>query len=199
VILHGTVSDAFALALEMAEAGRFLAHPYDDLAVIAGQGTVGLEVTEDVEAADVVVVPIGGGGLISGVATAVKAAWPSARVVGVEPLGAQTMTRALADGEPSAIEPDTIADGLSAPIAGVYTLAHTRALVDEIVVIGDEQIAAGMRSLAGAAKLVTEASGAAAVAALMAGAVPVRAGDRVVAVCSGGNIDLDRFAALVDS
>lgn len=197
VILHGTVTDAFALALEIAESGRTLAHPYDDPMVIAGQGTLAREFLSAVPDPEVVVVPIGGGGLISGVATVCEAVSPSTRVIGVEPRGAATMTAALDAGEPVAIVPETLADGLSAPIAGEHTMAIVDELVEQIVLVDEDEIAQAMGVLAAAAKLVTEGSGAAAVAALLAGRIDLRPGARVVAVCSGGNIDLTRFAELV--
>lgn len=199
VILHGTVADAFARALEIAEAGPTLAHPYDDPMVIAGQGTLALEFLAVVPAPDVVIVPIGGGGLISGIASACAARSPATRIIGVEPHGAATMSTALQAGAPVAITPTTLADGLAAPIAGEHTLAIVQELVEDVVLVDEDEIAQAMGVLAGAAKLVTEGSGAAAVAALLSGRIDIPAGAEVVAVCSGGNIDLPRFAELVGS
>ena len=196
VILHGTVGDALDRALELADQGLTLAHPYDDPRVMAGQGTAGLEIVADLGDVDVVVVPIGGGGLISGIASAVKALRPGVRVYGVEPHGAPSLTAALAAGAPVRIDPETIADGLAAPIAGDLTLQVVDELVDEIVLVDDEQIASAMAAIAQSAKLITEGAGAAAIAALRAGLIPVGGQDAVVAVCSGGNIDLERFAEL---
>ena len=197
VELRPDVTSALEHALELAESGLTLAHPYDDAMVIAGQGTVALEILEDVPDVDVVVVPIGGGGLISGIATAIKAQKPDARVVGVEPIGAGTLTIALAAGAPVAMVPSSIADGLGAPVAGSLTLPIVESLVDEVVTVTDDQIASAMATLAASAKLVTEPAGATAVAALEAGLIGDVADANVVAVCTGGNIDLDRFAELI--
>jgi threonine dehydratase len=170
--------------------GLTLVHPFDDPAIIAGQGTVGLEILEDVPSADVVIVPVGGGGLISGIAAAVKRCRPSIRVIGVEPTGADVMTRSLAAGTAVRMErPSTVADGLAAPFAGVHTLAHVQAFVDEVVLVDDETILKALRLILERAKLVAEPAGAAAYAALLAGAARVAAGQTVVCVVSGGNVD----------
>ena len=176
------------LAELMAESGRTLVHPFDSPATIAGQGTVGLEIVEDVPDLDVVVVPIGGGGLIAGVATAVKGLRPAARVVGVEPEGSDAMRRALAAGEPVRIEPVSIADGLNAPFAGEHTLPIVRDLVDEVVLVSEAELADATRFLYARAKLACEPAGAAATAALLTGKVAYEQGESVVAVVSGGNV-----------
>jgi threonine dehydratase len=176
---------------------RFL-HPYDDPAMIAGHGTCALEVLEDLPDADLFVVGVGGGGLIAGIAVAVAGRRPGARVVGVEPAGADAMRRALDAGTPVPLERvNTIADGLAAPIAGTIPLALVRRLVADVVVVDDAVIAEGMRFLASRARLVAEPAGAAATGALLAGAVRVRPGERVVAIVSGGNVDLSRAAAIL--
>lgn len=195
VVLHGTTPQALDKMHELRDArGLTLVHPYDDPLVIAGQGTVGLEILEELADVDVIVVPVGGGGLISGIAAAVKQSRPSARVIGVEPDGAPTMTEALRAGRPVRLELiATIADGLTAPVAGQHTLAHVRALVDEVVVLSDAEIADGVRAVLRHAKLVAEPAGAAAVAALLVGRVPAPSGARVAAVVSGGNVDLARL------
>jgi threonine dehydratase len=167
-----------------------LVHPFDDPLVMAGQGTVGLEIVEDVPGVDVVIVPVGGGGLIGGVATSVKGLRPSARVFGVEPEAADAMTRSLAAGAPVHLDhPRTIADGLAAPFAGEHTLAQAQRLVDGMAVVGDAEIAAALRLVMERCKLAAEPSGAAAVAGLLSGQLDVPAGSTVVAVISGGNID----------
>jgi len=167
-------------------------------AMVAGHGTVALEILEDVPDADVLVVGVGGGGLIAGVATAAKARRPGARVIGVEPAGANAMRRALDAGVPVRLERiDTIADGLAAPIAGTLPLEIVRRLVDDVVVVDDAVIAEGVRFLAQRAKLVAEPAGGAAVGALLAGAVRVRRGERVVAIVSGGNVDASRLADIL--
>ena len=182
-----------------AESGAHFVHPYDDEAVIAGHGTLALEVLEDLPEADLFVVGIGGGGLISGIATAVAARRPSARIVGVEPEGANAMRRALDAGKPVPLErTQTIADGLAAPIAGQRTLEIVQRLVADVVVISDDVIAEGVRFLAARARLVVEPAGAAAVGALLAGAVKPRPGERVVVVLSGGNVDAGRLAEILN-
>jgi threonine ammonia-lyase medium form len=191
VILHGSGKDLLPRALELqAERDLTFVPPFDDPYVIAGQGTVGLELLEDVPDAEVVVVPIGGGGLISGVATAVKLLRPGTRVVGVEPEGAPGMTLSLRDNAPAHLDStNTIADGLAAPFVGALNLAHVQAYVDDVVLLSDEEIVAGLRLLMERAKLQAEPSGAAAFAALLAGKVNAPPGARVVCVVSGGNLD----------
>jgi threonine dehydratase len=180
------------------ERGLQLVHPFDDPLVIAGQGTLGLEVVEQVPDVELVVVGVGGGGLIAGVATAVDALRPDARIVGVEPAGAAAMTRSLERGEPVRLERlDTVADGLAAPFAGRNTLAHVQARVDEVVTVSDEAIVRAMRVLLERCKIVAEPAAAAPLAALLEGAVVPAPGTRVVLVVSGGNVDADRLKALL--
>ena len=177
--------------------GAYFLHPYDDAAMVAGHGTCALEALDDLPDADLFVVGVGGGGLISGIAVAVAARRPGARVIGVEPTGAAGMRRALDAGEPVRLERiDTIADGLAAPVAGTIPLDIVRRLVADVVVIDDELIAEGMRFLAQRAKLVAEPAGAAATGALLAGKIPVRPGEHVVSIVSGGNVDLTRIAQI---
>jgi threonine dehydratase len=199
VILEGaTTTEAFA-ALDRirAERGLVLCHPFDDPDVIAGHGAVGLEILEDVPDVDVVVVAIGGGGLISGVAAAVKQRRPSARVYGVEPDLADSMRRSLAAGEVVRVAATSVADGLNAPSAGEWTLPLVRAFVDDVVVLGDAEILAGLRFALERTKQVVEPAGAAALAALLLGRVPVRHGERACVVLSGGNLDLARAGELL--
>ena len=195
VVLHGDVFGAFAKMEELrAERGLTLVHPYEDEHVMAGQGTVGLEILEDLPLPNVVIVPIGGGGLISGIATAIKGLSPMTRVIGVEPVGAPALTRGLEAGAPVRLENiDTIADGLAAPIAGAMTLAHVRAFVDDVVLVSDDDIREAVRHVLERSKLLLEPAGAAAVAALMSGKVAVDLNDEVVCVISGGNFDLKRL------
>jgi threonine dehydratase len=177
--------------------GAYFLHPYDDAAMIAGHGTCALEVLEDLPDADLFVVGVGGGGLISGIAVAVAAKRPGARVVGVEPTGAAGMRRALDAGKPIRLERiTTMADGLAAPIAGTIPFEIVQRLVADVVVIDEDVIAEGMRFLATRAKLVAEPAGAAATGALLAGKVAVRPGERVVSIVSGGNVDLARLAQI---
>lgn len=172
-------------------------HPFDDSDVIAGQGTVGLEILEDLPDVDVVVVPAGGGGLACGIAVALKETAPGVRVFAVEPEESAALSAALAADEIVRVEPRSIADGLGAPFAGPRTLAMGRRYLDGVVLVDDASIAGAMRFAAERIKQVLEPAGAAALAALLVGAVPLRDGDRVCVVLSGGNVDVDRFATLV--
>lgn len=163
--------------------GATLVHPFDDPLVMAGQGTVGLEILEDAPGADVVVVPVGGGGLVAGIAAAVSPR--GVRVVGVEPEGSAALQRGLEAGEPVAISPETVASGLDAPFAGARALEVCGAAGVEVVTVSDEQIEGAMRRLYADAKLACEPAAAAGVAAVLGGAVE---GESIVAVVSGGNV-----------
>jgi threo-3-hydroxy-L-aspartate ammonia-lyase len=177
------------------ERGLTLVRPYDDPLIMAGQGTVGLEVLERVDGVDALVVPVGGGGLIAGCATAAKGLAPAVRVVGVEPEAGDDTRQSLAAGERVRVPlPDTIADGLQAPVPGELTFEVNRRLVDEVVTVSDAEIVDAMRFLFERMKVVAEPSGAVGVAALLAGRVPAR---RIAVVLSGGNVGADRFAALL--
>ncbi len=190
VELVGTVFDeSLAAATEAAEAqGKVFVHPFDHPDVIAGQGTLGLELLEQVPDLGTVLVPIGGGGLISGVAVALREARPDVRIIGVQASGAAAFPASLAAGEPTTLAGvDTIADGIAVKRPGELTLAHVRALVDEVVTVGDDLLARAVVLLLERAKLVVEPSGAAAVAAILGGDVLMDA--PVVAILSGGNID----------
>ena len=180
---------------EAARRGLTMVPPFDHPEIIAGQGTVGLEILEDCPAPGTVYVPVGGGGLAAGVAAAVKALRPATRVVGVEPAGAAAMARSVAAGAPVTLDAAaSIADGLLPVRPGDLTFAHAAALADEIVTVSDEAIAAAVRWLAERAKLVAEPSGAASVAAALSAALAAEASATPpssgppVAVVSGGNI-----------
>ena len=173
----------------MAETGRTLVHPFDNPRTMAGQGTVGLEIVEDVPDVAVVVVPIGGGGLIGGVSTAVRGLRPDVRVIGVEPEISTAMHSAVAAGESVAVEPRSVADGLNAPFAGTACLAAVQEHVEEVVLVTENEIEDAFRFLYQRAKLACEPAGAAATAALLAGKVPLEPGERVVAIVSGGNVE----------
>jgi threonine dehydratase len=188
-------TEAFARLDELVEqTGRTLVHPFDHPLTIAGQGTVGLELLEDVPQADVVVVPIGGGGLIAGIATALDR---RARVVGVEPETSAAMHDAVAAREPVPIAPTSVADGLNAPFAGTNTLAVVLERVDALVLVTEAEIEAAMRFLYTRAKLACEPAGAASTAALLAGKVPLEQGETVVAVVSGGNVATETAVAIL--
>ena len=195
VVLHGASGiEAFAHAHALAkERDLAFVHPFDDPAVIAGQGTVGLEILEQLENVDDVVVPIGGGGLIAGVATAIKESRPQVRVYGVEPTGAAVMRQSLDAGHPVRLESmKTIADGLAAPMAGDVTYPIVKHYVDDVVLVTDEEIMAAMREILLSAKLLAEGGGAAATAAILSGKLKLE-GRRVVAVLSGANVDASRI------
>lgn len=199
VVLHGTVFAAFEKCEELrAERSLTFVHPYDDEHIVAGQGTVGLEIMADLAEVDVVLVPVGGGGLLAGVATAVKALRPQTRVIGVEPVGAASLTQALRAGSPVRLsQVDTVADGLSAPVAGELGLECAQRRVDDVALVTDDEITDALALLLERAKLLVEPAGAAATAALLAGKVMTRPGETVVAIASGGNIDGARLQELL--
>jgi threonine dehydratase len=174
------------------QTGRTFIHPFDDPPIIAGQGTVGLELVEDVPGIDTIVVPVGGGGLISGIATAF-----AGRVIGVEPEGSNAMTAGLAAGRSVGVESTTIADGLAPPFAGELTIEIVRQRVEQVVLVSEAEIAEATRFLYTRAKLACEPSGAAATAALLAGKIALDPAEAVAAVVSGGNADPKIVAAIL--
>jgi len=192
VVFEGTTSverrsRAEAIA---ADDGLVMVPPFDHRHIIAGQGTVGLEIARSWEDVDLVLAPIGGGGLASGVAAAVKRLLPSARVIGVEPEGAASMRRALDHGGPTLLpEVDTIADGLKPVIAGELTFEHARDLMDDVVTVDDDAIREAAGVLVHRHKLVVEFSGAATTAAVLSGKVRCEGG-RIAVVISGGNLGM---------
>lgn len=194
VVLEGDDVGATFEAMERirAEQGLVFCHPFDDPHVIAGHGTAGLELVDDLPDVDVVVVGIGGGGLISGIAAAVKGLRPSVRVYGVEPIGSDAVRLGLAAGEPVSITPVSVADGLNAPFAGALPLRMIRMLLEDVIVIDDGLILGGMRFALERMKQVLEPAGSAALAATLAGRIPIREGETVAVVLSGGNVQLDR-------
>lgn len=190
VVLAGTTTkDRMDRAVELVEErGLVLVPPYDDPVIIAGQGTVGLEIAEDLPGVNTVLVPVGGGGLSAGVATAIKSVVPSARVIGVEPAGAPKLTRARAAARPVLLEhSSSLADGLLAVQVGTLPFAHHQAYLDDVVTVEDDALRDAMRWLLDRMKLVTEPSGAITLAALQSGVVNAR-GD-TVCLLSGGNIE----------
>jgi threonine dehydratase len=191
---------AFARLEELhAETGRTLVHPFNDEAVIAGQGTVALEFLEDGAAPDVVVVPVGGGGLISGVVTAVKARRPTARVLGVEPELSSALHDALEAGHSVPVTPRSAADALSGPFAGENAVEICSRLGVESVLVTEEELFEAFRWVYGRTKLAAELGAVAGVAALLAGKAGVEPGQTVVAVVSGGNIAPKQAAAILES
>ena len=175
------------------QTGRTLVHPFDHQLTIAGQGTVGLEVVEDVPEATTLLVPVGGGGLISGIALAAE----NRRVIGVEPELSPALYEALAAGRPVPVTPRSIADGLSAPFAGTHCLEVCKERVAEVVLVTEDEIKAGMRFLYTRAKLACEPAAAVPVAALLAGKIPLEQGETVVAVVSGGNVAPETAVAIL--
>jgi threo-3-hydroxy-L-aspartate ammonia-lyase len=190
VVLAGTTTQhRMDRALELVGAeGLTLVPPYDDPVIIAGQGTAGLEIAEDLPNVQTVVVPVGGGGLSAGVATAIKSLVPSARVIGVEPEGAPKLSRARDAGHPVSLEhTHSLADGLMAVKIGTLNFAHHQAYLDDVVTVPDESLHDAIRFLLDRTKLVAEPSGAITFAALQTGAIEAK-GD-TVCVLSGGNIE----------
>jgi threonine dehydratase len=201
IVLHGSNYDeayAEARRLESVERLTFV-HPFDDPAIIAGQGTVGLEIVEQVPEVDAIVVPVGGGGLVSGVAAAAKGLRPATRIVGVEAELLPCMLAAIEAGGPVTLEPaNTIADGIAVKRAGDVTFEHVRAHVDEIVTVSEEEIASAILYLLEREKTVAEGAGAVSVAALMHRKIRGLEGKTVVAVVSGGNIDVNLVARVIE-
>jgi threonine dehydratase len=181
----------------IAETGRTLVHPFNDEAVVAGQGTVALEVLEDVPAVDVVVVPVGGGGLVSGVATAIKARRPDARVIAVEPESSAALHEGLAAGSSVPVTPKSAADALNAPFAGELAVEICSRLGVESVLVSEDDLGDAFRWLYARTKLACELGAAASTAALLSGKVRVEPGETVVAVVSGGNIAAKQAAAIL--
>ena len=199
IVPHGDRATLFDKLEELRSArGLTFVHPFDDAVVLAGAGTVGLEIAEDCPDAELVLVPVGGGGLLSGVASAMKQLVPRVRIVAVELEAGPGLGPALSAGRPIPVtRPATLADGMTPPFVGALPLAIAREAVDEIVTVTETEMIEAMKLLMTRAKLYVEASGAAATAALLAGKVHAREGERTVALVSGGNVDLERVAAVV--
>ena len=197
----GTTSEHRRVRAEeiAAAEGQVMVPPFDHPWIIAGAGTVALEVTEDWPEVDTLLVPIGGGGQMAGCAAALRRLKPQSTIIGVEPTGAPTMRRALDAGAPTTLEHiDTIADGLAPTRAGYLTFAHAAALLDDIVLVEDDEIRRAAAHLITRRKLVVEYSGAATVAALISGRVPA-VGRKVCAILSGGNLDTSLLGEILDT
>jgi threonine dehydratase len=201
VVLHGSsIEDACTKAREIQAAeGQTFIPPYDDARIIEGQGTLGLEIARDLPDATDVIVPLGGGGLLAGVAAALKALHPSVRITGVQSAAMAPIFRAFRGGDPAAPDRgDTIADGIKVKATGKLTLPIIRDLVDDVVVVEDEEIIDAIVMLIEKSRLVVEGAGAAGAAALLARKVQL-AGRRVCVVVSGGNIDTNRIARVIEA
>ncbi len=201
VVLFGEhTGEAWARMDEIkAERGLTFVPPFDDPDIIAGQGTVGLEILDDLPDVDVVVAGIGGGALCTGTAAAIKETRSGVRVYGVEPEKSNALSLALERGQIVPIQPLSVADGLNAPFAGEWTMAMAQRYLDGIVLLDDDTILAGVRFALERMKQLVEPAGAAALAAVLFGRVPIHDGERVCVVLSGGNVEMGRLGALLEA
>lgn len=199
-LVKGVYDDAYNKALELKdEKGLTFIHPFNDPDVIAGQGTIGLEILNQLPSADVVVVPIGGGGLISGIAYTIKQLKPNCKVYGVQAAGAPSMEHSIADGEIETLDTvNTIADGIAVKTPGSLTYDICNEYVDGIVTVTDDEIALAILTLLEQQKLIAEGAGAVPVAAVMNGKIPDVDGKNVVCVVSGGNIDVTILSRVIE-
>ncbi len=199
VLVDGVYDDAYAEALRLRdEVGYTFIHPFDDDDVIAGQGTIGLEILKELPEADAIVVPIGGGGLISGVAFAAKSINPKIKIYGVQAAGAPSMYKAVKTGEAKKLPSvSTFADGIAVKAPGANTFEYCKQFVDEIITVTEDEIAAAILHLIENQKLIAEGAGAVAIAAVKFGKVPT-AGKKTVCIVSGGNIDVTILSRVID-
>ncbi|OPX63269.1 MULTISPECIES: threonine ammonia-lyase [unclassified Methanoregula] len=199
VLLHGSsLEESIARAGELARGGMLFIHPYDDDEVIAGQGTIGTEILEDLPGTDLIIVPVGGGGLIAGIATAAKALRPGIRIVGVQAAACPSAPEAVSAGTPVRVSAQaTIADGIRVAETGSRTFPVLRDLVDSIVLVSENNIADAMLLLLERKHIVAEGAGAAPLAALLGGSIAIPAGSTVVLVISGGNVDSAQLFRIV--
>lgn len=201
VIQHGQVyDDCYAKAVEVQkETGATFLHPFNDLDVMAGQGTVALEILEDLPETDVIVVPIGGGGLIAGIATAAKSIKPSVKIIGVQPEIVASTKASLEKGEVVTLPgAKSLADGISVSTPGDECFKYIQKYVDEVVTVSEDDIAFGMFSLMERNKLIAEGAGATPLAALLAGKIDGIKGKNVVALVSGGNVDIATVSKIIE-
>lgn len=198
-LVPGVYDDTYKMALAFREKfGYTFIHPFDDADVIAGQGTIALELEDQLPDLDAIVVPIGGGGLISGIAFAMKSINPRVKIYGVEAVGAPSMLASLRVGDITDLSSAlTIADGIAVKKPGRLTFDICMRFVDEIVTVSDDEISNAILALMSKHKLVTEGAGAASVAAVMSGKINLKC-KKVVAILSGGNIDLNILARVID-
>ena len=198
-LVEGCYDDAYRKALELRDReGYTFVHPFDDENVIAGQGTIALEILNDLDNIDAIVVPIGGGGLISGIAYTVKQIRPSVKVYGVQAAGAPSMYNSVKDGEIECLSSvSTIADGIAVKKPGENTFRYVREYVDEVALVTDDEVSSAILALIEKQKMIAEGAGATAVAAVMFDKFHLK-GKRVVAVVSGGNIDVTSLSRVID-
>ena len=198
-LVEGCYDDAYKKALELRESkGYTFVHPFDDENVIAGQGTIALEILNDLDNIDAIVVPIGGGGLISGIAYTVKQIRPAVKVYGVQAAGAPSMYNAVKDGQIKCLSGvSTIADGIAVKQPGENTFRYVSEYVDEIALVSDDEVSSAILALIEKQKMIAEGAGAVAVAAVMSGKFDLK-GKRAVAVVSGGNIDVTSLSRVID-
>lgn len=198
-LVEGCYDDAYQKALELRDSkGYTFVHPFDDENVIAGQGTIALEILNDLDSIDAIVVPVGGGGLISGIAYAVKQIRPSVKVYGVQVAGAPSMFNSIKDGKIECLESvQTIADGIAVKQPGENTYALVKEYVDDIALVSDDEVASAILALIEKQKMIAEGAGATSVAAVMFDKFPLK-GKRVVSVVSGGNIDVTSLSRVID-
>ncbi|MDD6273960.1 MAG: threonine ammonia-lyase [Clostridiaceae bacterium] len=198
-LVEGCYDDAYQKALELQESkGYTFVHPFDDENVIAGQGTIALEILNELDDIDAIVVPIGGGGLISGIAYTAKQIRPSVKIYGVQAAGAPSMYNAVKSGEAESLDAvSTIADGIAVKKPGANTFALVQEYVDEIALVSDDEVASAILALIEKQKMIAEGAGAAAVAAVMFHKFDLE-GKRAVAIVSGGNIDVTSLSRVID-
>ncbi len=198
-LVEGCYDDAYKKALELKdEMGYTFVHPFDDENVIAGQGTIALEILSQLDNIDAIIVPVGGGGLISGIAYTAKQIRPSVKVYGVQAAGAPSMFNSIHDGAIECLDSvQTIADGIAVKQPGENTFALVRDYVDDIALVTDDEVASAILALIEKQKMIAEGAGAVAVAAAMFGKFPLK-GKRVVSVVSGGNIDVTSLSRVID-
>ena len=198
-LVEGCYDDAYSKALELKERdGYTFVHPFDDENVIAGQGTIALEVFNELDDIDAIVVPVGGGGLISGIAYTAKQIRPNIKVYGVQVSGAPSMYNSIRDGQIECLDTvHTIADGIAVKQPGENTYACVKSYVDDIALVSDDEVASAILALIEKQKMIAEGAGAAAVAAVMFDKFPLK-GKRVVSIVSGGNIDVTSLSRVID-
>ncbi len=199
VILKGrTLADSIEYAKGLVKEGMVFIHPYDDPDIIAGQGTIALEIIADLPDPDLIIVPVGGGGLISGIATAARELCPHTRIIGVEAAACPSATRARESGQPVTVKPDfSIADGILVSRVGDTPFEIMERLIDEIITVNDDEISRAMLLLLERKKQLAEGAGVAGLAALLAERIKVPPGSKVVVVISGGNVDLPLLERIV--